>query len=65
MRHSRVLVHEEQSVNMSLLETNIKEMQKMCEDPLLLLSLLSIIVIIALHVFSRLLNWGGGGLQKH
>lgn len=56
MRHSRVLVHEEQSVNMSLLETNIKEMQKMCEDPLLLLSLLSIIVIIALHVFSRLLN---------
>lgn len=33
-------------------------MQKRCEDPLLLLSLVS---IITLHVFSRLLNWGGGG----
>lgn len=41
-------MHEEQGVNMSLLETNIKEMQKRCEDPLLLLSLVSIIVIIAL-----------------
>lgn len=54
MRHSRVLAHEEQGVNMSLLETNIKEMQKRCEDPLE--SFIIIIVIIALHVFSRLLN---------
>lgn len=49
MRHSRVLAHEEPGVNMSLLETNIKERQKRCEDPLLLFSLVSIIVIIALH----------------
>lgn len=56
MRHSRVLAFEEQGVNMSLLETNTKEMQKRWQNPLLLLSLLSIIVNIALHVFSRLLN---------